>query len=222
MPQPFSVRDQSNPGVDLGDWDTHGNITIPGTLTAANVIGGGGGGGGGVATVTAGSTKIAIGGTATAVTVDVNQANLTVAESQVTNLTTDLSTINTSLSGKAPLASPTFTGVVDVNGVFVIIPDSLSFTSTVTPDASTGNFFRLTLTGAVTIASPTNGADGQKIVLVLKQDGTGSRVPTLGSGINLGPLTYTPSTAANKKDYLGMVWDSTTSTWDVLAVGAGY
>ena len=43
-----------------------------------------------VASVAAGDTTIAIAGTATAPTVAVNQANITVAQSQVTSLTTDL------------------------------------------------------------------------------------------------------------------------------------
>lgn len=37
MPTPFSVRDQDRPGVDLGQWDESGNITIPGTLSATGL-----------------------------------------------------------------------------------------------------------------------------------------------------------------------------------------
>lgn len=39
MPTPFVVRDQDNPSVSLGEWDEDGDITIPGTLTAALIIG---------------------------------------------------------------------------------------------------------------------------------------------------------------------------------------
>lgn len=42
MPAPFQVRDQDQPGVDLGEWDEDGNITIPGTLSAGGLTGPGG------------------------------------------------------------------------------------------------------------------------------------------------------------------------------------
>ena len=59
-----------------------------------------------VASVTAGDTTITIAGTATAPTVKVAQANLTIAESQVTNLTTDLAAkapTSRTISTTAPL-----------------------------------------------------------------------------------------------------------------------
>ncbi len=37
MPAPFTVRDQDDPGRDLGGWDENGNITLPGTITVATL-----------------------------------------------------------------------------------------------------------------------------------------------------------------------------------------
>lgn len=39
MPAPFQVRDADRPGVDLGQWDESGNITIPGTMTVGALTG---------------------------------------------------------------------------------------------------------------------------------------------------------------------------------------
>jgi hypothetical protein len=61
------------------------------------------GGGGGVTSVSGTSPILSSGGTTPAISID--QTLLTIAESQVTNLVTDL-------GNKAPLASPTFTGTL--------------------------------------------------------------------------------------------------------------
>lgn len=52
-------------------------------------------------------------------TLALNQAGITIAESQVTNLVTDLANINASLALKAPLASPALTGTPKINGVAI-------------------------------------------------------------------------------------------------------
>lgn len=67
------------------------------TITISST--GGGGGGGSVDSVTAGDSTITVAGTSTDPTIAVNA----IAESKVTNLTTDL-------AAKAPLASPALTG----------------------------------------------------------------------------------------------------------------
>lgn len=54
-------------------------------------------------------------------------------------------------------------------------------TGTVTPDASLSNNWRLTLTGNLTLANPTNLTDGMVLNFRLKQDATGGRTHTFGS-----------------------------------------
>lgn len=209
MPQPFSVHPGDNPGKDCGSWDANGNITIPGTVTAGGTVLSGGGG---VSSVTAGDTTITIGGTATAPTVAVNA----IAESKVTNLTTDL-------AAKAPTASPTFTGTATF-AVAVETPQTITFAASVTPDFSTGNYFRITLTGNVTINNPTNATDGQKAIFEIIQDATGSRTVTLGAGFAFGTsiASFTATTTASKRDLLGVVYNSSAAKFYVTAVAQGY
>jgi hypothetical protein len=38
MPTPFTVRDQDNPGRDLGEWTEDGSIRLPGSLTVTGAI----------------------------------------------------------------------------------------------------------------------------------------------------------------------------------------
>lgn len=161
--------------------------------------------------VTAANTTITIAGTATAPTVALG----TVPESAITNLTSDL-------AAKAPLASPTFTGTLTVGGRLVNPASTLTYASTVTTDVSTDDYFRITLTGALTLANPTNPSDGQKVTWELIQDATGSRLLTLGSAFDLGGFTVTLTTTANKRDFLTALYNSTTSTWYVTAFAKGY
>jgi hypothetical protein len=105
-------------------------------------------------------------------------------------------TTSSASSTYAPLASPTFTGTVtipagaSISG-FAALGTAQSFTkaqrgspvaltdaATVAVDLSLGNFYTLTLGGSRTLGAPTNQTAGQSGVIVITQDGTGSR--TLG------------------------------------------
>lgn len=96
--------------------------------------------------------------------------------------------------------------------------------ATVTIDASLGDYYTLVPNQSFTLAAPTNPTHGQRIMLRVKQDGTGSRVATYNAafrfGSDIGAAVL--STAANKVDYLGFVYDSTDAKWDVVAFVKGY
>lgn len=53
--------------------------------------------------------------------------------------------------------------------------------ATITPDLNTGINFSVTLGGSRTLANPTNAKTGQSGVIIVTQDGTGSRVLTYGT-----------------------------------------
>lgn len=90
--------------------------------------------------------------------------------------------------------------------------------ATINTDASLGSTFTVTLGGNRTIANPTNPASGQKIVYRVKQDGTGGRTLTWGSAFRFsGGTAPTLTTAANKTDYLGFIYNATDSKWDGVA-----
>jgi hypothetical protein len=91
----------------------------------------------------------------------------------------------------------------------------ITFASTITPNASLSNAFVVTLTGNITVNTPSNGKSGQVITLRFKQDGTGGRTLTFGSGWrgNAGD-DLALSTGASDLDVLIAYF--TGSVWHVL------
>jgi hypothetical protein len=88
---------------------------------------------------------------------------------------------------------------------------ALTYASTVTPDFEASNNFSLTLTGTATLANPTNLAAGQSGVIVITQDGTGSRTMSYGSYWKFaGGSAPTLTTTASAVDILAYYVDSTT------------
>ena len=78
---------------------------------------------------------------------------------------------------------------------------------TVTVDASTGDLFRLTLTGAMVLANPINCIDGQAITWFIKQGAGGNFTITLGNKFVVPVSATTP-----------LAWSITAGYTDVLAV----
>lgn len=125
-------------------------------------------------------------------------------------------------AGAAMQTGATFTGWVAP--AVVALSQSAG---TVAVNASTGNVFKLTLTASGwTIANPTNPLDGQLIRLRIKQDGTGNRTISWGSGYNWGTTNGSAnsapvlSTSANVTDVLGFEYDAAAAKW--IYLGAGF
>lgn len=126
----------------------------------------------------------------------------------------------------AAYVSPTATGLATF-AKMVQTPVALTYVSSGTTlvDASLGNTFRLTLTGATTIlGNPSNSTDGQMIIVEVIQDGTGSRLLTYGTNYAFGTLVTSPTltTTASKTDVLGFMFNSTAGKWRLLAFSPGY
>jgi hypothetical protein len=84
--------------------------------------------------------------------------------------------------------------------------------ATITPNFNTANNFSLTLGGNRTLANPTNITAGQSGVIVITQDGTGSRTLAYGSYWDFsGGTAPTLTTAASAVDVLVYYVNSATS-----------
>lgn len=203
-----------------------------------------GGASGSVAAVTAANATITIGGTSTNPTVAVG----TIAESQVTSLTTDLaakvaaSTATTKGDLLAATASATIARLgVGTDGQVLTASSAastglawaahsaprvvaLTDAATITPNADTTDEGTVTLGGNRTIANPTGTpVAGQKLILRLKQDATGSRTITWGTAYRFsGAAAPTLTTTGAKTDYLGFEYNATDAKWDCLATRVNF
>lgn len=83
--------------------------------------------------------------------------------------------------------------------------------ATITPDFSLGNNYSVTLGGNRTLANPTNITAGQSGVIVITQDGTGSRTLAYGSYFKFpGGTAPTLTTTASAVDVLAYYVESST------------
>ncbi len=126
-------------------------------------------------------------------------------------------------SGVAGLDSTTRVPPAQLFGVV-----SLTDGATINLDASLGTHFRVTLGGNRTLAAPSNPTDGQRIVLEIIQDGTGSRTLTLTTGSS-GAFLYgtditgiTLTTTASKRDLIGCIYSGSASRWLVTSFVKGF
>jgi len=94
--------------------------------------------------------------------------------------------------------------------------------SSATPSINTDTTDMFTITAlAVAITSMTTNLsgtpnNGQKLVIRFKDDGTG-RAITWGASFASRGATLLATTTANKVSYVGLIWNSTASTWDCVA-----
>lgn len=109
----------------------------------------------------------------------------------------------------------------------IITPTVATLTdgATVALDASLGTIFKLAATGNRTILAPSNAVDGQKIVIRhLASGGARTLALTTGAaGFRFGTdITALTATGSGLIDYIGAIYNSTDSRWDVVAVTKGF
>jgi hypothetical protein len=118
-------------------------------------------------------------------------------------------------------AGPAGADGVDGGAVEVTLTDG----ATPALDASLGNAFILTASGNRTIAVPSNPTAGKRILIRHKASG-GARTLALNTGaggFRFGStITALTETASGKTDYVGAIWNSVDSYWDVVAYVKGF
>jgi hypothetical protein len=92
---------------------------------------------------------------------------------------------------------------------FAVKVVQLSFASVITPDASLGNTFYLTLTGDCTLNAPVNGVDGEHINVELKSNGHGV---TWGAGWNWGSAGE-PDLSPASTDIISSIYSESDAEW---------
>jgi hypothetical protein len=93
---------------------------------------------------------------------------------------------------------------------------------TIAVNWTNGNMQSVTLGGNRTFTF-TGGQDGGSYVLILKQDGTGSRTVTWPGSVRWsGGTAPTLTTTASKTDYIGFIYNGLSSTYDGVAMSQNF
>lgn len=119
-------------------------------------------------------------------------------------------------------ATSTGTFTTGIKTAIFSLTDAATITTT---NCSSYNTFTVTLGGNRTFGSFTTGTNGQKIAIRVRQDGTGGRTLSFDSTYwNLGADVSFLSIAsgANVYSYIGAIYNSTSSKWDVVSIVKGY
>jgi hypothetical protein len=185
-----------------------------------------------------GTVAVANGGTgATDAAQALNNLGLTATATELNYTDGVTSAIQTQLDAKAPLASPVFTGNVDVGGDLTVggTIDNATLeaykekittvgtvsTSTYNIDTSLSNLFDITLGNNVTFTftNPPSSGFSRPVVIILRQDGTGNRTATFtGAKYTEGQLPTLSTGAADIDVLTFFTIDSGTSWFGTFAM----
>jgi len=115
-------------------------------------------------------------------------------------------------------------GIVQVEKTFRSVSTTITGTAggTITPTSATTNQYTITALGAAaTIAIPSGTPiDGQKLTIRIKDNGTARALTwtTSAGGYRIIGTTLPATTVISKTAYIGCVYNSADSFWDVVAV----
>ncbi len=137
----------------------------------------------------------------------------------------ELATIAETLTGTDTTRAVTPAGV-DAALIVGAGPVTLTTGSTVNTDVSLSNYFRVSITGAITLAAPTNPTDGQRAIWEITST-SGNRVVTMTTGsagaFKFGSdFTNIPTVNVNTTTFIGAVYRASSQRWHILTVGSGH
>ena len=94
--------------------------------------------------------------------------------------------------------------------------------ATIAVDWNNGTVQSVTLGGNRTFTFA-NGQDGGRYILIIKQDGTGSRTATWPVSVRWGGgLSPVLTTTATKTDYIGFIYNGVDSTYDGVSISKNF
>lgn len=140
-------------------------------------------------------------------------SNITLSLNTTTKNLQIASSVDTSnlvtLDGNQTISgNKTFTGITTLEE-YVETVYSATFSSTFTPNASNGPIQKFTATNNFALNAPTNMVAGKSIVLIIRQDATGSRLMTPNSSYKFLGGNKTLGIAPNGIDILSIFYDGT-------------
>ena len=157
--------------------------------------------------------KVSKGGSGAATLTGILKGNGTSAFTAVTAPSgTIVGTSDTQTLTNKTLTNPTVTNYVET-------PYSANSSTAITLDLTNGTVQIITLTGNATITMPT-ATSGKSFVMLLKQDGTGSRTVTWSTVKWAGGTAPTITSTASRQDILSFFADGT--NWYGVVVGQNY
>lgn len=133
------------------------------------------------------------------------------------------SNVSVELVDTVVLNQVTFDGAGTVNaavrkppGVIASRAFGMIDAATITIDAQRSSWHRVTLAGNRTMAAPTTPSDGQRLIVEVIQDATGSRTLTWNAAFTFGTITNTLTTTAGRRDVFEFIYQSSIGKWLVL------
>jgi len=157
--------------------------------------------------------KVAKGGSGAATLTGILKGNGTSAFTAVTAPSgTIVGTTDTQTLSAKTLTNPTVTNYVET-------PYSANSSTAITLDLTNGTVQIITLTGNATITMPT-ATSGKSFVMMLKQDGTGSRTVTWSTVKWAGGTAPTITSTASRLDLLSFFADGT--NWYGAVISQNY
>ena len=208
----FSVSASGNVNV-FGTFSAYSGITVSGgavsfSTTSAITIG-----------ATTGTGLITVGQSTGAQTLNLGTGATTSGTTKTINFGTGGVSGSTTVINIGSTAAP---GVITVNGSYQPLTAATTSGSTITPTAGTTNQYNVTaLAASATIAAPSGTpVDGQRLTIRFKDNGTAQALTwTTSSGAYRAVgVTLPTTTVISKVLYVGCMYNSQDSFWDVVAV----